>query len=79
MDSDVRLVTAVLASASASASALMKIVVVRFVDANTDTVLIADVNFFDDQREDVAFRCRHRHSTDVNETYKNLLKKLTST
>ena len=36
-------------SASASASALMKIVVVRF---DADAVLIADAEFFGDRRED---------------------------
>ena len=55
-----------------SASASMKIVVVRFVDANA--VLIADADFFGDRREDAAFR---RHSTNVNKTNKSLLKKLT--
>ena len=58
---------------SVSASASIKIVVVRFVDA--DAVLIADANFFGNRREDAAFR--RRRSTGVNETNKSLLKKLT--
>ena len=61
---------------SASASASM-IVVVRFVDADADTVLITDANFFGDRRKDAAFR--RRRSTGVNETNKSLLKKLTPT
>ena len=56
-------------SASALASAAIKIVVVRFVDA--------DAEFFGDRREDAAFR--RRRSTGVNETNKSLLKKLTPT
>ena len=60
-----------------SASASMKIVVVRFVDADADTVLITDANFFGDRREDAAFR--RRRSTGVNEKNKSLLKKLTPT
>lgn len=49
-----------------SALPSMKIVVVRFVDA--EAVLIAD--FFGDQREEAAFR--RRRSTGVNETNKSL-------
>ena len=68
---------------SASTSPPIKIVVVRFVDADADAdtdadaVLIADADFFGDRREDTAFR--RRRSTGVNETNKNLLKKLTLT
>ena len=54
-----------------SASESIKIVVVRFVDA--DAVLIAD--FFGDRRENAAFR----RSTGINEKNKSLLKKLTPT
>ena len=53
-----------------SASASIKIVIVRFVDA--DAVLIADADFFGG-----AFR--RRRSTGVNETKKSLLNKLTPT
>ena len=64
---------------SASASASIKIVVVRFVDAkaDADAVLISDADVFGDRREDASFK--RRRSTGVNETNKNLLKKLTPT
>ena len=59
-------------SASVSASASMKIVVVRFVDA--DPALIAGADFFGDRRENAVFR-RYRRQWNVQE----FIKKLTPT
>ena len=52
----------------------MKIVIIRFVDADANAVLIEDAEFFGNRHEDAAFRRRRRRSTGVNETNKSIKK-----